>query len=182
MDIKQRIEAANAEAAKRINEANPVLVDIAPAGAVVPGLTDRTVLHSGPPVSWERMCGAQRGAVIGICIFEGWAQSINEATGLLASGSIKLEPNHHHRAVGPMAGTISMSLPVWVVENTTHGNRGYCRNVEGQQQFGDYSKDAIDILRRWRDVGAPSLRRGLRHSGPLAPPCPLSLRRSLHAD
>ena len=168
MDIKQKIEEANTEAARRINSANPVLVDVAPAGEVVSGLTDRMVLHSGPPVEWERMCGAQRGAVIGMCIFEGWASSVNEATSMLAAGAIKLEPNHHHKAVGPMAGTITKSLPVWVVENTTYQNRAYCRNVEGQQQFGDYSKEAIDTLRQWRDVCAPSLRKGLKHAGPLS--------------
>ena len=60
MDIKQKIEAANAEAARRINAGDPVLLDIAPAGEVIPGLKDRMILHSGPPVDWAHMCGAQR--------------------------------------------------------------------------------------------------------------------------
>ena len=46
-------------------------------------------------------------------------------------GEIRLEPNHHHQAVGPMAGTISPSLPVFVVENKAFGNRAFCRKVEG---------------------------------------------------
>jgi hypothetical protein len=33
MDIKQKIEKANEEAASRLNLGDPVLVDIAPAGA-----------------------------------------------------------------------------------------------------------------------------------------------------
>ena len=64
-DIKQKIERANAETVRRINEADPVLVDIAPAGEVIPGLKDRMVLHSGPPVDWPRMSGAQRGSMLG---------------------------------------------------------------------------------------------------------------------
>ncbi len=166
-DIKQKIEAANAEVVKRIHEAAPVLVDVAPAGEVIPGLNDRMILHSGPPVDWEKMCGAQRGAMIGVALFEGWAKSPEEAEKLLQSGAIKFEPNHHHQTVGPMAGTISVSMPVWVVENRAFGNRAFCRQVEGRQQFGEYSEGALEGLRLWRDVWAPSLRKGLQKRGGL---------------
>jgi len=166
-DLKQKIDAANAEAAARIVAAEPVLVDIAPAGEVVPGLGGRVILHAGPPVDWAHMCGAQRGAAIGIALFEEWAKTADEAARLLAGGAIRFEPNHHHQAVGPMAGTISASLPVFVVENKSYGNRAYCRQVESRQQFGDYSDQAIGGLRVWRDVWAPSLRRGIRHMGGL---------------
>ncbi len=132
-DIKQKIEAANAEAVKRLNTADPVLVDIAPAGEVIPGLKDRMILHSGPPVDWPHMCGAQRGAMMGVVLFEGWAKNGDEASRLLEKGEIKFEPNHHHQAVGPMAGTISASMPVWIVENRSFGNRAFCRQVEGRR-------------------------------------------------
>ncbi len=170
-DIKQAIQAANAEAVRRMNAADPVLVDIAPAREVVPGLDDRMILHSGPPITWERMCGAQRGAMIGAAIFEGWAGDKDKAAALLGGGSIRFEPNHHHNAVGPMAGTITASMPVWIVENKAFGNRAFCRQVEGRQQFGDYSADALKGLQMWRDVWAPSLRQGLQQRGglPLKP-------------
>src|SRR2546428_13591373 len=100
--IRERIEAANAQAVGRITSADPVLIDIAPAGEVIPGLAGRMILHSGPPVVWSRMCGAQRGACIGMVLFEGWAGSPAEAEQLLASGAIAPEPNHHHPAVGAM--------------------------------------------------------------------------------
>ena len=167
MDIKQRIEQANQEATQRLINGEPVLVDIAPAGEVIPGLDDKMVLHSGPPIEWSRMCGAQQGAVIGMVLFEEWADSIEDARGMLAAGEIKLEPNHHHQAVGPMAGTITASHPVWVVENKAYGNRAYCRQVEGRQQFGDYSQDALDGLRKWRDIWAPTLRKALKQKGEL---------------
>jgi hypothetical protein len=170
-DIKQKIGAANAETVRRMNAADPVLVDIAPAGEVIPGLENRMILHSGPPVDWNRMCGAQKGAMIGAVLFEGWAKNREEAIKLLESGAIKIEPNHHHHAVGPMAGTISPSMPVWVVENKAFGNRAFCRQVEGRQQFGDYSDSALEALRLWRDIWAPSLRKGLlqRKGLPLKP-------------
>ncbi len=166
-DIKQRIEAANQEAVRRMNAGDPVLVDVAPAGQVIPGLKDKMILHSGPPVSWDRMCGAQRGAMIGTALYEGWATSADDAIRQLESGAITFEPNHPHQAVGPMAGTISHSMPVWVVENRAFGNRAFCRQVEGRQQFGDYGEQSLQGLRLWRDVWAPSLRCALQQAGEL---------------
>ncbi len=167
MDIKQQIEQANQKAADVMIQGDPVLVDIAPAGEVIPGLEDKMILHSGPPISWEQVCGAQRGALIGQVVFEGWADSIEKAEEMLEKGDIRLEPNHDHQTVGPMAGTISVSAPVWVVENKTFGNRAYCRQVEGRQQFGEYTEDALDGLRKWRDVWAPTLRKALHKIGEL---------------
>jgi hypothetical protein len=167
MDIKQKIEVANQEAFERLVRGEPVLVDIAPAGEVIPGMEGRLITHSGPPITWERMCGAQRGAVTGQTLYEGWAESYDEAVTLLAAGEIRLEPNHHHDSVGPMAGTISPSAPVWVVENQAFGNRAYCRQVEGRQQFGEYSPEELQSLRLWRDVWAPALRQGLQKRGGL---------------
>jgi hypothetical protein len=69
--------------------------------------------------------------------------------------------------VGPMAGTTSPSLPVWVVANRTCGNRAYCRFAEGYQQFGQFDAEALIGLSRWRDVWAPSVRAGLRKRGPV---------------
>lgn len=165
MDIKQRIELANQEAVKRINAAEPVLVDIAPAGEVIPGMSGKLITHSGPPIAWKDMCGAQQGAIIGNVLYEGWADSVEEAKLKLEKGEIRLEPNHHHQAVGPMAGTISPSSPVWVVENKAFGNRAYCRQVEGKQQFGNYHEEALGDLRKWRDIWAPTLRKALLKKG-----------------
>lgn len=170
-DIKREIEAANVEAVRRINAADPVLVDVAPAAEVIPGLKDHMVLHSGPPITWDQMCGAQRGAVLGMILFEGWARDIAEATQLAESGAITFEPNHHHQTVGPMAGTITQSMWVFVVENRAFGNRAFCRQVEGRQQFGDFSPDGLSGLFRWRDEWAPAIRAGVRQMGglPLKP-------------
>jgi len=167
MDIKQKIEKANEEAVQRMISGVPVLVDIAPAAEVIPGLTDKMIMHSGPPIEWKNMCGAQRGAISGALLFEKWAKTPKKAEKMLENGEIIIEPNHHHQAVGPMAGTISPSMPVWVVENQTYGNRAYCRQVEAKQQFGEFSKDALKGLELWRDVWAPTLRKALQVMGGL---------------
>ena len=167
MDIKRKIEKANQEATQKMIQGDPVLVDIAPAGEVIPGMQDKMILHSGPPIEWSQMCGAQKGAITGMVLYEEWAKTPEEAKKLLEKGKIRLEPNHHYQAVGPMAGTISASAPVWVVENKTYGNRAFCRQVEGRQQFGEFSEDALDGLRKWRDVWAPTLRKALDKIGGL---------------
>jgi uncharacterized protein DUF1116 len=166
-DLKSRVEAANAVALTRLVSADPVLVDVAPAAEVVEGLEDRMILHAGPPIPWERMCGAMRGSVIGLVLWEGWATTVEDAERQLAAGKVRLEPNHHHHGVGPMAGTTSPSLPVWVVENRTSGNRAFCRLAESLQQFGQFDAEALSGLTRWRDVWAPSVRAGLRKRGPI---------------
>jgi Protein of unknown function (DUF1116) len=165
--LKERVERANEEALRRLLAANPLLVDVAPAGEVVEGLRDRMILHSGPPITWDQMCGAQRGSVLGLVLFEGWADNLRDAEALVDSGKITLEPNHHHHGVGPMAGTTSPSLPVWIVENTTFGNRAYCRPPDAAQQFGDYSDQALNVVRSWRDVRAPAIRAALQQMGGL---------------
>lgn len=167
MDIKQKIEKANEEAVGRLTSGDPILVDVAPAREVIPGLEGMMITHSGPPIEWGFMCGAQQGAIIGMVLYEGWAPDPDEARVMLEKGKIRLEPNHHHDAVGPMAGTISPTAPVWVVENRAFGNRAFCRQVEGRQQFGEFSEDALDGLRQWRDVWAPTLREALQKMGGL---------------
>ncbi len=165
MSLKEKINAANEETVRRITAGDPVLVDVAPAAEVIPGMRDRLILHSGPPIEWSRMCGAQRGAVIGMCIFEGWAKNREDAERQIQAGEIAFEPNHHHATVGPMAGTITRTMWVWVVENKAFGNRAFCRQVESFQQFGDYSPDALSTLEKWRDIWGPALRAAVRKMG-----------------
>ena len=163
------MEAANAEAIKRMNSAELLLKDVRPAREVIPAFNDKNrklVLVSGPPVDWKRMCNAQKGAVQGVVVFEGWAKTPQEAYELCEKGHIQFEPNHHHNAVGPMAGTISPSFPVFVVENTTFKHTVFCRPADLAQQFGDYN-NIKDII-WWREGVAPYLSEGLRKRGPVS--------------
>jgi hypothetical protein len=147
-----RIEKANRTAYERYLAAQPRLVDLVLARDAIPGLGvgERRILHSGPPIAWANMCGPQQGAITGAILYEGWANSLEAAESLAASGKIALEPCHAHSAVGPMSGIISPSMPVWVVENTAAGNRAYCNLNEGLGKvlrFGANSPDVLDRLR-----------------------------------
>ena len=148
--IKEKIDKANREAVELIINAQPFLIDVSPASEAIPGMEKNLILHAGPPVSWERMCGPVRGAVMGALIFEGLAKSIDEAEALASSGEIRFAPCHHYGAVGPMAGVTSYSMWGYVVENRTYGNRAFCSLNEGLGKvlrFGAYSEDVIERLR-----------------------------------
>ena len=167
---KVDIEAANAEAVARILKAKPTLVDVGIAGEVIPGMTKKTVLHAGPPIRWERMCGPVRGAVIGGLIYEGLAKDRAEAESLAASGDINFEPCHHHGTVGPMAGVVTASMPVWVLENTAFGNRAFATFNEGLGKvlrFGAFSEEVLARLRWIASDLAPVMKKALALHGPL---------------
>jgi hypothetical protein len=166
--MKAKIEEANQEAASRILRAKPTLIDVSTAGEAIPGMKKNMILHAGPPVPWERMCGPMRGAVMGGLIFEGMAKNREEAEVLAASGDVLFEPCHHHSSVGPMAGVVTWSMPVWVLENKAFGNRAYSTLNEGLGKvlrYGAFSDEVIARLRWMAEELAPILREGLRRHG-----------------
>lgn len=164
----EAIEAANAKALDIIINARPVLVDVDSALHVIPGMTKNTILHAGPPITWERMAGPVKGAIIGALLYEGMAQDEFQAEKLAASGEIKFSPCHEHNAVGPMAGVVSPSMPVQIIENTTHGNRSFCTMNEGLGKvlrFGAYSSEVINRLKWMEQELAPALKQAIILSG-----------------
>jgi hypothetical protein len=167
----QTIEAANEEALRRLLAGEPMLVDVIPAAQAIAALSDRMILHAGPPIGWERMCGPLRGAIMGIAVFEGWAKDLDDAAGKAAAGAFAFHPNHHFGAVGPMTGMTTKSQPVMVVENRAFGNRAYCAINEGLgkvMRFGGNDAAVLDRLRWMRDVLGPALGRALRKTGGIA--------------
>lgn len=167
---KKDIDAANAKALEIIQKGKPEIVDIRTAGEVIPGMSATTVLHAGPPVTWERMCGPMKGAVIGGLIFEGLARDREEAETLAASGKITFDPCHHHRTVGPMAGIVTASMPVWVMKNAVYGNEAFATLNEGLGKvlrYGAFSREVIDKLLWMRDELAPILKKALALHGPV---------------
>ncbi len=149
------VEAANATAFGRYLEAQPVLVDVVLAREAIAALDDeRRVLHAGPPIDWADMCGPVQGAIAGAIVYEGWADSPDEAMSMAAAGDVAFAPCHDHHAVGPMAGIISPSMPLWVVENATAGNRAYCNFNEGLGKVLRFGANGPEVIERLRWMGA----------------------------
>lgn len=168
MELHEKINKANAEAVEKMNEVNPVLVGIQPAKEAIPGMTNKTILHAGPPVEWERMCGPLQGAVAGILVYEGLANSYEEGLELGASGEITYAPNHDHDAIGPMTGVTAPNQPVFVLEDPDTKVRSYCTLNEGRGKvlrFGGWGEDVLERLNWIRDVLAPTLQKAIQHSG-----------------
>jgi Protein of unknown function (DUF1116) len=168
--VGSRVRAANETATARLLQARPMLVDVRPAREAITGLADRTILHAGPPIEWPRMCGPVQGAVIGALLFEGWAPNAEVARRLLDDGAITFAPCHEHGAVGPMAGIVSPSMPVVVVENTNGGNRAFATLNEGlgrALRFGAYDAPVLERLRWMATTLGPTLARALAQAGPI---------------
>ncbi|MCD6135376.1 DUF1116 domain-containing protein [Candidatus Bipolaricaulota bacterium] len=166
----ESVAQANKEAISRLLAAKPMIKGIGMAIDTVPGMKKNMILHAGPPVEWSKMCGPMRGAVIGGLIYEGLANDPQEAERLAASGEITFEPCHHHAAVGPMAGVMTASMPVWIMENEAFGNTAYCTLNEGLGKvlrYGAYSSEVIDRLNWMRDVLAPVLADVIKTHGPI---------------
>src|SRR3990170_1068070 len=162
------IELANQTAVERMMSARPMLTGVSPARDVIPGMQDNLLLHAGPPIEWERMSGPLRGAVIGALLFEGLAKTEAEAVALAEKGEVAFAPCHEHSAVGPMAGVISASMKVYVIENVTHGNKAYSNLNEGYGKvlrYGAYSEEVLKKLRWMNDVLGPALADALAASG-----------------
>ncbi|MCX6044354.1 MAG: DUF1116 domain-containing protein [Chloroflexi bacterium] len=162
------IDQANTEATTRMMEARPVLTSLGLARDVIPGMRENLILHAGPPITWDRMSGPLKGAIIGALIFEGKAQDATAAEALATSGEIDFEPCHHHNAVGPMAGVTSASMAVYIIENQTHGNRAFSNLNEGYGKvlrYGAYSQDVQDRLHWMHNVMAPVLKAAIEANG-----------------
>lgn len=164
-----RLVEANARALEAITSASPHWVDVSTAREAL-GLETGQFLHAGPPLTWERASGPMRGALIGAMLYEGMADTPDEAEQMAARGDIELAPCHSRGTVGPMAGVVSPSMPVHVVENTATGTRAYCTLNEGLGKvlrYGAYAPEVIDRLRWLQDVLGPAMRDAIRAHGPL---------------
>ncbi|KAG8468429.1 hypothetical protein KFE25_013512 [Diacronema lutheri] len=182
-----KVAAANAAACATLAAVWPVLARVRPAWEAIHGARSaaqapKLILHAGPPLAggFAAMCGPMRGAIIGAILFEGWAASADEAEALARNGGVAFAPCHTRRAVGPMSGVISPSMPVWVcVDGGERGGgaaraaelaaapaaapRGavaFCNLNEGLGQvlrFGAHSEAVLERLRFMADSLAPAL-------------------------
>jgi hypothetical protein len=175
-------DKANAVALERLCGAEPVLVDVRPAIEVVPGMTPETVLTSGPPMDFDAYTGGQRDAILYGTVFEGLAGDVDEAAAAIRAGRVKVASTHAHGCVGSVAGIYTASMPVFVVENTANGNRGFCNFYEGESRkrlnYGVYDETVREGLLLIQDLLGPLMALAVRRAGgiPLKP----IIRRALH--
>jgi hypothetical protein len=163
----RRSAEANATALERMVSVRPALTGVAAAGDVME-MGDHTFFHAGPPIAWADCSGPMRGALVGAMLYEGLAETPEEAVRL--GPEIELSACHHHRAVGPMAGVISPSMPVSIVSDLDGGGVAYATLNEGLGKvlrYGAYAPEVIERLRWMEQVLAPVLGAALAAGGPI---------------
>jgi hypothetical protein len=164
------IEAANAEVTRRLDQGIPVLVGIDAAGAALPGVAERTIVHCGPSIGWADVCDPLRRSVRAAVMAEGWADNPDAAERLLRAGEVTLEPANLHSAVVPMASAIGPSAPVFVVDNPQGGTRAYSSINQGPGEvpwFGRETPAAVERLVFLREVVGPLLTECLAGTAPI---------------
>ena len=164
------IDRANTEAVRRLDRSVPLLVDVAPAGTLIPDLSGRMLLHCGPAIEWAAVCDPLRRSMRAAAVAEGWAGTVEQADRILADGSVKLQPAYRYDTVMPMASAIGPSAPVFAVDNRDGGTRAFAPVNQGPGEtawFGRETPAAIARLEFLRDVGGPMLRNVLDSSGPI---------------
>jgi hypothetical protein len=164
------IDKANLKAVNAMMDSRPVVIGVGKARDVIPGRGDNENLltHAGPPIGWDRMSGPMRGAVAGALIFEKRVKSYDEAEALVQTGQIEFAPCHHYQSAGPMAGLISPSMSVYIVEDKVTGARAFSGINEGYGKvlrYGAYSDEVIDRLHWMDDVMGPILNDAIQDAG-----------------
>jgi hypothetical protein len=145
----------------------PELIDVRPAGEVVPALAAGAAGHAGPPIQPRAMCPPMRTALAVALAIEGRA---GDALDLLDGGAIALRPNHDLGGVGPMSGAVTASMPVLVARDAATGREAWCPLNEGSGRVLRYGADGPEVVARleWmRDVLGPALAGALAGHGPL---------------
>jgi hypothetical protein len=158
--LNERVDEANAEVLRRLDTGVPVLSGVRPAGEVVPGLTGRWLRHTGPALDLADACDPLRRSMRAAVVAEGWADDVDAADALLASGQVALGPANESDGVVPMAAVVGPTTPVWVLALPDTGITAWAPLGQGPGDvawFGRNTPGAIERLVLLRDTVAPVL-------------------------
>jgi hypothetical protein len=168
--MHQSVISENQRVFAALSEARPKLIGLVPAREAIPELGNDLILHAGPPIAWAEMTPAMQAAAVGGLVFEQRCSDFDQARRLAESGSIRFEPAHDHNAAGAMAGIITASMPVFVVEDEVSRERSFVSINEGlgrALRFGANGPEVIERLGWMRDSFAPLLAEALKRKGPI---------------
>jgi Protein of unknown function (DUF1116) len=170
-----RIEAANAEVLRRLDQGIPLLTGITTVARAAPDLPEHTLLHCGPAIGYADAPDPLRRSMRAAAVAEGWAEDPEQADGRLSRGEIGLSPANAHRVVVPMATALGAGAPLYEVTlhevtNEAGETTGYAPVSQGPGEvawFGCDSEAAVARLVFLREVAAPVIGRILHRTGPL---------------
>ncbi|HTY72373.1 MAG TPA: DUF1116 domain-containing protein [Actinomycetes bacterium] len=165
------VDTANTEVLRRLDRGAPELVDVVPAGSVIPVLADgRVLLHCGPPIEVDRLVDPLRRSLAAAACAEGWADSPDRAKAMLDAGELQLESANDHGVVVPMATAMGPRTPVWVVTLADADVTTFAPVGQGSGDVAWFGRDtpgAVDRLVLLRDAVGPVLGQAVRTYGPI---------------
>ncbi len=125
--------------------------DVLPRTACCPALSERVLLHAGPPFRGAPPAPVMNGAIQAL-LFEGLASSDAAARDLLLGGGAELRPAQDYGVVTPLAQVVSASMLLVAVEQRPHIS--YAPLVESSAPALRFGSADPECLRRLRDMGA----------------------------
>lgn len=159
----------NREALDMVAKRAPCLVDIRPAGDVVPDLAEDVMLHAGPPLGdGESMPALMRAAVEGTLVVNGTTKTLSEAHDRVEAGRVRLDAAQNHNALGTYGAVIGSKTPVFVVEDKVSGERTFAAINEGRGKALRYGANDASTLNqlRWLETEFADVLGGvIRRSG-----------------
>ena len=117
MNIHERIFKANQQAVAYLFQAEPQWMGVQKAIDCIDGFSENTILHSGPPIEYKDMCELHKRGMINAVLFEGYAQTEQEAEALILSKKIKIDSALNYDTVGSGTGIVTKSVPLLVVQD-----------------------------------------------------------------
>lgn len=159
-NIKKNIESANKRALDVMLSAHPYWIGLKRAIDVVPGVQENTILHSGPPISYENMSNLHKKGIIGAILHERIAKDENDALALINRNEIDIKSAVDFGVVGAGAGILSPSMVVNICIDRDTGKKGYCTPYLGRVglgAWGVYNKEIEENLQVMEKVFGPSI-------------------------
>ena len=119
------------------------------------GLRTHTLLHCGPPADpAHALVQPILNSAAVACVFEGWADDLDEALALVRSGSIRFEPAQDHLVATPMAAVVSPSMRLVEIADLRGGARRCYAPINGGghggspvPRYGRRAPECVEFLR-----------------------------------
>ena len=114
-----------------------------------------TLLHCGPPADPPHaLVQPVLNSAAVACVFEGWADNLDEAIELVGSGSIRFLPAQDHRVATPMATVVSPSMRLIEMTDLGDAARRCYAPINGGghggspvPRYGRRAPECVDFLR-----------------------------------
>ena len=167
-ELEVKIEQANTEALKRLNEGEGHWVGIEKALTAIPGFKENMIMHSGPPIDWDDMLPVQRRGIKFGAVHARLAKTPEEAEEMIRRGEIEYASCNDYFVVGAAAGIVTANMVVNVCEDAKTGLRGYCIPFEGRNGLGAwglYNPEIEKNLLEIEDFFAPAVNEALKENG-----------------